>query len=378
DNVSYIADNVYIKNNINAGDPFSPFWVLSIGPKVDQFIARNCTYFQSHGMFMQARNPINYVEIDHCTFVNNLKMQIFNENLTNAKITNNVFYNTLAIGESAAENADKDRDGLSWSIVNVDTLPGNEPGGSDPILAEADRSIEVRNNAWFRTPEVLQFQNDLGLFAGPFMNSRTQAMFDNDTDWPGLVEENNINEDPGFASFITDANALMMQYMNAFRGVEGDIFIWGFETDQDEFPTLFRVNAEWPPVENFQHNLSIMGTDGQPLGDLNWFGLATSVEDPGELAIETFILEQNYPNPFNPSTTIRYQLSASDAVSLSIYNINGQTVRNLVTNQRQPAGSYSISWDGTNDQGQSVSSGVYLYRLKTSTSVATRKMLFVK
>ncbi len=183
--VSYVADNVYIKNNINAGDPYSPFFVLSVGPSVKSFITRNCTYFQSHGMFMQARNPVEYVEIDHCTFVNNLKMQIFNENLTNARITNNVFYNTLAIGETPTENADKDRDGLSWSIVNVDTLPGNEPGGMDPIMPEDQRQIVVRNNVWHRTPAVEQFHSANGLIVGPFMNSRTQDLFNNDTDWPG-------------------------------------------------------------------------------------------------------------------------------------------------------------------------------------------------
>ncbi len=391
ENVSYYAYNMYVKNNINAGDPYSPFWVLSIGPKVKNFVARNCTYFQSHGMFMQARNPIDYVEIDHCTFANDLKMQIFNENLTNAKITNNIFYNTLAIGENDTENADKDRDGLPWSIVITDTLPGNEPGGSDPIMPEADRSIIVKNNAWYRTPEVDAFHTDNGLIVGPFMNSRTQAMFDNDAEWPGFDESNNVNEDPGFSGlgageWLDEATDSMFAYMDAFRGISGaSTFIWGFESDRAEWPTLFRVNVEWPMVENFQHTtLSITDDDGGPIGDQTWFNIYTGIEDepavggPDAALIDDFVLAQNYPNPFNPETTIEYSLKHSQSVSLVVYDITGQVVRTLVSDRRQVAGSHSVVWDGKDNSGFAVPSGVYLYQLTGKNTVAARKMILVK
>lgn len=91
-----------------------------------------------------------------------------------------------------------------------------------------------------------------------------------------------------------------------------------------------------------------------------------------------FNLSQNYPNPFNPTTTIRYDLARAGQVSLVIYNLLGQKVHTLVGNQYQQTGRYTITWDGRNDAGAVVASGVYLYRLQAGNFVRTRKMLFLK
>ncbi|RMF66047.1 MAG: T9SS C-terminal target domain-containing protein [Calditrichaeota bacterium] len=91
-----------------------------------------------------------------------------------------------------------------------------------------------------------------------------------------------------------------------------------------------------------------------------------------------FRLLQNYPNPFNPETIIHYELRIGNEVELTVYNMLGKRVRILVRG-RQPAGSYSVKWNGRNDAGERVSSGVYFYRLKSGTSlVETRKMLLLK
>jgi hypothetical protein len=90
-----------------------------------------------------------------------------------------------------------------------------------------------------------------------------------------------------------------------------------------------------------------------------------------------FHLDQNYPNPFNPSTTIRYQLERNSPVELSIYNLQGQKVRTLVDSE-QSSGPYQVEWDGRNEMGVQVSSGVYFYRFQAGSSVETRKMLLVK
>ena len=71
----------------------------------------------------------------------------------------------------------------------------------------------------------------------------------------------------------------------------------------------------------------------------------------------------NHPNPFNGSTQISYELSAPSQVHLTIYNIVGQVVATLV-NEYQQAGIYQVTWDGRNDRGNRVVSGVYLYRLQ--------------
>lgn len=98
---------------------------------------------------------------------------------------------------------------------------------------------------------------------------------------------------------------------------------------------------------------------------------------------ETFALEQNFPNPFNPSTEIAYQLPANTEAAgarrawLKIYNLLGQEIRTLV-DQNQAPGYYSVTWDGRDDFGREVSSGVYLYRLEYGAFVATRKMALVR
>lgn len=101
----------------------------------------------------------------------------------------------------------------------------------------------------------------------------------------------------------------------------------------------------------------------------------TSIDDntylPGE-----FRLAQNYPNPFNPTTMITYTVPTGD-VTLAVYNVLGQKVKTLV-NESVAAGTYNEVWDGTNDAGNLVASGVYLYKLKSEAGVKVKKMLFQK
>ncbi len=86
----------------------------------------------------------------------------------------------------------------------------------------------------------------------------------------------------------------------------------------------------------------------------------------------------NYPNPFNPTTTIEYSIAeASTHVSLRIYNQTGQLVRTLV-DQQHSAGAYQTSWDGTDDTGKTMTSGIYFYRMKTDTNVSVRRMVLMK
>jgi hypothetical protein len=85
----------------------------------------------------------------------------------------------------------------------------------------------------------------------------------------------------------------------------------------------------------------------------------------------------NYPNPFNPSTSINYALSEDGFVSLKIYNTLGEEVATLV-NEYQLAGIKSAVWNGRNNEGASVASGIYVYRLTAGNVVLSEKMLFMK
>ncbi len=88
-------------------------------------------------------------------------------------------------------------------------------------------------------------------------------------------------------------------------------------------------------------------------------------------------LLNNYPNPFNPSTTIRYELKTGGHVTMKIFNTLGQEVRSLF-NGIQQAGSGEIRWDGTDNKGNQVSSGVYVYRIQAGDAVKSKKMILLK
>jgi hypothetical protein len=90
-----------------------------------------------------------------------------------------------------------------------------------------------------------------------------------------------------------------------------------------------------------------------------------------------FDLHQNYPNPFNPSTTITFDLPDDSPVHLEIFDITGRHIKTLVS-EPMPAGSHQITWYGQDDLGNSVASGLYIYRIQASDFVQARKMLFVK
>lgn len=120
---------------------------------------------------------------------------------------------------------------------------------------------------------------------------------------------------------------------------------------------------------------------------------AQQVNGNGELGVITaidnrpglpgsFYLDQNFPNPFNPETEIRYQITDiryqnSRYVQLAIYDVVGRKVRTLVK-ESKPPGIYSVTWDGRDDSGRELGSGIYFYRLSTAEFSQTRKMLLVR
>ena len=131
--------------------------------------------------------------------------------------------------------------------------------------------------------------------------------------------------------------------------------------------------------------------------NMNWVlssesGKEYTLEGTGEITIsteETFTLErkaiipiaytlhQNYPNPFNPITSLRYDLPEQAQVTLTVYDLMGREVTQLV-NTTQEAGYRSVQWDATNMNGKPVSAGVYLYQIHAGDFVQTRKMVLLK
>jgi hypothetical protein len=96
------------------------------------------------------------------------------------------------------------------------------------------------------------------------------------------------------------------------------------------------------------------------------------------VALKPFVLHQNRPNPFNPRTEIYYELTTATTVELRVYDATGRLVRTLVDAHRQGPGAYVVPWDGRNQRGAAVASGVYFYRLDGAGGSETQKMVLLR
>jgi hypothetical protein len=107
----------------------------------------------------------------------------------------------------------------------------------------------------------------------------------------------------------------------------------------------------------------------------NSLGTGTGVEDA--IPSARLRLDQNYPNPFNPSTTISYSLPEETFTSLDVFSVRGERVRTLVAGRRS-GGTHRARWDGRDDRGHRVATGLYLYRLRAGGAERVRKMILIK
>lgn len=140
----------------------------------------------------------------------------------------------------------------------------------------------------------------------------------------------------------------------------GDLVEFVFRTDdkplQGDFQILDGILVDFDGKVDQMHNIEIGRLDPVP---------------------ENYGLAQNMPNPFNPATTISYEVPEAGAVKLVVYNLLGQQVRTLV-NDNIEAGYHTIAWDGADEFGRQVASGIYIYRMKAGDFNATRRMMFLK
>ena len=119
------------------------------------------------------------------------------------------------------------------------------------------------------------------------------------------------------------------------------------------------------------------GTSGGVVFYGNPNSLTTGIISKDKIISEQIFLYDNYPDPFNSETIIKYQIYKGSRVRLTIYNSSGQIVNILVNEFKQP-GIYSITWNGTDENGSVVSSGLYLCKLAVKNKVKTGKIIFLK
>ncbi|MBN1480372.1 T9SS type A sorting domain-containing protein [candidate division KSB1 bacterium] len=111
--------------------------------------------------------------------------------------------------------------------------------------------------------------------------------------------------------------------------------------------------------------------------DKNWVKNETGINEPPIAVANGYALLQNYPNPFNPATEIKFTLPVTAQVKLSIYNVHGQLVRKLV-DEVKSAGTHTVAWDGRDENGLSLPSAVYIYKINTAAFTTARRMVLIK
>ncbi len=168
-----------------------------------------------------------------------------------------------------------------------------------------------------------------------------------------------------------------------FRSGQMSAHLYKYGIYADGVDTLNRGNIPLDNEAGFAMNHTLLIDDSQPLyiAPIDIFGSqwrpsAVERETPAELPT-TYFVSRNYPNPFNPETTIRYGLPERARVKLTIYNLVGQKIATLVDAEQAP-GYYRVKWDGRDELGRTVPSGLYLYRFEAGNYSVTRKMTLMK
>jgi len=150
-------------------------------------------------------------------------------------------------------------------------------------------------------------------------------------------------------------------------GIDGNIALDPLFCDMENLDFTLAADSPCLPQNN---------TCDTQMGALGQGCHATSAVD-NELPTVTRLV-QNMPNPFNPYTVITFELARQEAVTLFIYDASGRRVRNLIAGDVRSAGDHHTTWDGRNDSGREMPSGIYLYRLTSSSGVETKKMTLAK
>ncbi len=222
-----------------------------------------------------------------------------------------------------------DGDGVDFTIFeNVFLMYGTD----EPFIEAAIVSVSADGENW------VTFPYDTATYAGL---AGVTPMYDNQNPTNPLVS--------GGDSFdLSDVGLDLAVYVKLTD--LGDIKQEGAFNDHFDLDAIVAINSE----------------EGQP----------SAVETQERNIISDFELFQNYPNPFNPETTIRYSLPATGYVEIVVFNFLGQKVKSLV-NAVQQGGAHQIQWNGTDENGQMVSSGIYYYQLKSGNEDVVKKMILL-
>ena len=387
----FFTNNLFRWNGPPDNSRWSGFNIIFKQVDKDTVLYRNCTWIGGTGpIVIWESSKINFFKMDHCTIVDHCQFPFRMEYHTHSEFTNNLFVNIHAAGEDSTIRKGQDPDRLPYGVINVDTLGTDSsfvgwPSESERVLvvSNVNNYVSPAIKTWWEEAKVTYAANDFQV-ADPtkddgLLNDRARAMFDNDATWPGFELSSISSLDPQFVNYpdMSDSLIKWAKYRQEYALDQNTTEPKShFNTDPD--PTSLRPTAA--DYYDLRYNNSALlhaGSDGLPLGDLNWFPEITGIEDRYDTKPDVFTLKQNYPNPFNPNTWIKFNLNKPVHVELSIYNVLGQKIRTLMDKNMQ-AGSHSIHWNGLDNRERALPSGLYFYRIKAGNKTDSRKMILIK
>ncbi len=290
DNKNYTFDNVVFDRNdwhhLGPDGPNNDFYITNckfrniFGPTqiweglgvrfevgADTVVIENNTFFNiGFTPFQSEANPVNYLRFNHNTLVNIGRSFQAGALWKEAYIVNNAFVNFFWHGESEAQYGDPNRVDPFTGFFGIGNLPAR-------FGTNFDRQILLSNNSYWRDSRFDAFDAAQvpPIRPQPFINDTTQGWFDR---WGNMVAQNNVNANPGLTTYITDAifDNMTQHIANLYANpqvIPAARYFWDEGRDEASF-----VNSNWPLPENFSYSnnqLKTAGTDGLPLGDLNWY-----------------------------------------------------------------------------------------------------------
>ncbi len=416
--------NVQHASSYFGGEPF-----LSDAPTaMDTCKFINNTFFCDNSYMWSIRGYNTYASFQHNTIVYSVVDPLLMRAGYNMHVDNNIFYSTHAWGgdpeqviqawflnypdtASASVVRLRANDSTSyWSKLWGATITGPEAyvdsaaGVYPQMFDPAGRVTTVQNNAYWWPSQYMNWvkgYNDTVTVADSvdmpdgskqllkrrfylptWMSAYTKYTIDSvlSKQSPLTAIANNDSVDPGFNSDIQAHLPKLIDYCRKIITNQLDS-TWFYNPTGELYPPT------WPLPEDLTYSNTALqsgGTDGFAVGDLNWYPsqkaqwMITGVEKSENKTVPTkFTLSNAYPNPFNPSTKIDFSVSQTANVRLVVYNLLGQKVKTLVNGQMH-VGNYTATWNGRDDFGKEVASGIYFYSLESQSFKTTKKMILMK
>lgn len=338
-NTKIILKNSIVSNMGTMASPDNGRVFDDRGNDIDSLIAINNTFYNiTSKVIRDGGGVIKYAMFDHNTMVNIGQKGCEIGSANEVVFTNNLIINPAFLG--------------------TPNIPVSALTLKIPLDASVTQKAVIRNNNIYTEAALVSAYPDT--IKTPTAFDELSLSFINSNGWANT----NIEEVLSFQKGPSTPTTTVTTYWKDPTGTQVDL------------DTVDHANF------NFKYSTSSQsytaGMLNQPIGAVNWFGLTVGVEDNeiNNLPV-AFSLYQNYPNPFNPETQIQYLLPSQSQVKLTVYNSVGQEITTLV-NEFQNAGSHTVRWNGLNNFGQKVSSGIYFYKLQAGDFISTKKMSLLK